>query len=254
MGTTLTGTRPIAIVTGGGHRVGRAICLQLASRGLDVLLTYHTSHAAAERLAEEIRDSGGGADISHLDLADTNAVESWSRSVAASLPRLDVLVHNASVYEASPLDRISKSDCLDHYAVNALAPMLLSAALSPLLRAAPAPGGAIVAMLDIHTETHPRKNHAAYSMSKAALGAMVRALARDLAPEIRVNGVAPGVVAWPESGPESSPEMQRRYLDMVPLARAGTPEEAARAVAFLALDATYTTGQTLRIDGGRSLR
>ncbi|MBZ0173377.1 MAG: SDR family oxidoreductase, partial [Phycisphaerales bacterium] len=136
-----------------------------------------------------------------------------------------------------------------------LSPLALSAALAGALASSPLPGrGAIVAMLDIHAEGLPRAGHAAYAMSKAALGAMVRSLAVDLAPSVRVNGVAPGVVAWPEVGPEADPTMQERYLSQVPLGRAGAPQDAAGAVAFLALDAAYTTGHVLRVDGGRSLR
>jgi pteridine reductase len=108
-------------------------------------------------------------------------------------------------------------------------------------------------MCDIHASERPRKNFAAYSMSKAALEQMVRVLALELAPKVRVNGVAPGVVAFPDSGAESDPEMQARYLKRVPLARSGTPEEAAEAVRWLALDATYTTGEVVRVDGGRWL-
>ncbi len=267
------GGRPIACITGGARRVGRAIALELAARGLDVLLTFNTSEHEAHATCDAIRGLGVDAAAVPLDLADPPATLARARQLAAALPRLDVLVHNASTYEPSPL---SPPDSLDldaaarQHAVNALSPLALSAALAPLLGASGT--GAIVAMLDIHTEPAPplpplpppaapassrcapRRDHAAYAMSKAALGAMVRALAVDLAPRIRVNGIAPGVIAWPESGPEADPEMQARYLSRVPLERAGTPEDAAKAVVFLALDATYTTGQVLAVDGGRALR
>ncbi len=165
-----------------------------------------------------------------------------------------MLVHNASTYEPSPLEALDLARAARQYQVNALSPLALSAALAPLLSRGERPGGgAIVAMLDIHAEGHARRDHAAYAMSKAALSAMVRSLAVDLAPGVRVNGVAPGVVAWPETGPDADAAMQERYLTRVPLGRAGTPEEAAGAVAFLALDAGYTTGHVLAVDGGRSL-
>jgi pteridine reductase len=108
-------------------------------------------------------------------------------------------------------------------------------------------------MCDMHALGRPRKGFAAYSMSKAALIEMVRCLARDLAPRVRVNGVAPGVVAFPESGYESTPDLQAKYLSRVPLDRSGTPEDAAEAVRWLALDARYTTGEIVRVDGGRWL-
>jgi pteridine reductase len=110
-----------------------------------------------------------------------------------------------------------------------------------------------VCMTDIHAMGRPRRDHAAYAMSKAALAQMVDSLARDLAPRVRVNAVAPGVVAWPEDGAEADAAMQARYLSRVPLGRAGTPGDASGAVAWLALDAAYVTGQTIRVDGGRWL-
>lgn len=258
-----SGERPIACVTGGARRVGRAIALELAARGLDVLLTFNTSEHDARDTCDAIRGHGVDAAALRLDLADPPATLARAQQLAAVLPRLDVLVHNAATYEPSPLDQLDLAAAARQHAVNALSPLACSAALAPLLgepERCGGAGGAIVAMLDIHTEPLPtlrplpRRDHAAYAMSKAALGAMVRALAVDLAPHVRVNGVAPGVIVWPESGPESDPGMQARYLSRVPLRRAGTPEDAARAVAFLALDATYTTGQVLAIDGGRSLR
>lgn len=249
------GDRPVALVTGGARRVGRAICLELASRGLDILLTYNTGNADAENTLDGARALGVDARAAPLDLADTRAVQGWAGAAARSLHRLDVLVHNASTYEPSPLAALDPDRAAWQYAVNALSPLVLSAALAPRLAESPRDGGgSIVAMLDIHAEHHPRPDHAAYAMSKAALGAMVRSLAIDLAPGVRVNGVAPGVVAWPESGPDADRDMQARYLARVPLVRAGTPEDAAKAVAFLALDAAYTTGQVLAVDGGRALR
>jgi pteridine reductase len=163
-------------------------------------------------------------------------------------------VHNASSYTPSPLASLTAEHALSHFRINALAPLLLSRLLAPALSASALPGGgSIVALTDIHALGRPRRDFAAYAMSKAALGQMIESLARDLAPRVRVNAVAPGVVAFPDDGPEASPDLQAAYLARVPLARAGTPAEAAKAVAFLALDAHYTTGATLRLDGGRWL-
>ncbi len=243
--------RPLALVTGGARRVGAAICRELARAGCEVEFTYRSSANEAEALAQEI-----GAEPHRLDLNDIEAAQRWARDRAASWKRLDVLVHNASIYTPSPLGDLRPEDALRHYRVNALAPLLLSASFAPLLtRTAALPGAApcIVAMCDMHVTGRPRKGFAAYSMSKAALGEMVRTLTRELAPAVRVNGVAPGVVAFPESGYESDPEMQRRYLSRVPLGREGTPEDAAGAVRWLALDAPYVTGEIVRVDGGRWL-
>jgi pteridine reductase len=251
----LRGDRPVALVTGGARRVGRAVCLAMASRGLDVVLTRRRSAAEAERTAADVRALGVEACTLELDLAEPEGVRSAGREIAEALPRLDVLVHNASTYEPSPLGAIDLDAARRQVHVCALSPLVLTEALADALSASPMRGGgAVVAMLDIHTEGLPRPDHAAYTMAKAALGGLVRALAVDLAPTVRVNAVAPGVVAWPEEGPEADPDAQRRYLRRVPLDRSGTPEEAARAVVFLALDATYTTGQVVRVDGGRALR
>lgn len=248
------GTRPLAIVTGGARRVGRAICLSLGGAGCDVLLTYLGSERAAMATRDDVRALGVSAEASQLDLDRLDDVEAFGARLLESPRRVDVLVHNASVYEASPLESLKAGAAMGQYRVNALAPMLLTQLLAPRLRESALPGGgAVVAMCDIHAMDRPRRNFVAYNMSKAALAQMVMSLARDLAPRVRVNGVAPGVVAFPESGQESDPEMQRRYLSRVPLERSGTVEEAAEAVRWLALDATYTTGQIIRIDGGRSL-
>lgn len=241
----------LALVTGGSRRVGAAICRELARAGCDVAFTYRSSGREAEALAQEI-----GAEPHRLDLNDTEAAQRWARDRAAAWKRLDVLVHNASIYAPTPLDTLTPDDALRHYRVNALAPLLLSAAFAPLMtRTSTLPGAApcIVAMCDMHVTGRPRKGFAAYSMSKAALVEMVRTLTRELAPAVRVNGVAPGVVAFPESGYESDPEMQRRYLSRVPLGREGTPEDAAGAVRWLALEAPYVTGEIVRVDGGRWL-
>lgn len=245
--------RPVALITGASHRVGRAIALELASRGCDLLLharhteTLAETHAAAESL---------GARCTRLaaNLDDPALAEQLAADALAASPRLDILIHNASSYSATPLASLSAEHALAHFRVNALAPLLLSRSLAPALATSPMPGGgAIVAMTDIHALGRPRRDFAPYAMSKAALAQMVESLARDLAPRVRVNAVAPGVVAFPSSGPEASTDLQAAYLARVPLARAGTPADAAKAVAFLALDARYTTGTTLRVDGGRWL-
>lgn len=246
--------RPRALVTGGSRRVGAAIARELARAGCDVTVTYDSSHRAAASLVEELRALGVDADAWRLPLADATTLRARAEELRARHARWDVLVHNASTYEPSPLDSLEGDRVLRDYAVNAAAPLLLSACLAPDLSASPLPhGGAIVAMGDIHALGRPRRDHASYSMSKAALVEMVRALARDLSPRVRVNAVAPGVILWPEHGPDSDPKAQQAYLARVPLGRTGTPEDAAQAVRWLALEASYVTGQVLALDGGRSL-
>ena len=252
--------RPVALITGGARRVGRAIAFALARAGCDVIITFRGSDREARTLLEEVRPLGARGACERLDLSDLVAVRGFAAGFARSHARLDVLVHNASVYEPSPLESLARTpgpgevSADEMLTVNAVAPLVLTAGLAGLLRSSVLPGGgAVVAMCDIHAMGRPRRDHAAYSMSKAALAEMVRSLARDLAPGVRVNGVAPGVVAWPEAGAEADPAMQERYLSRVPLGRAGTPEDAAEAVRWLALEARYTTGQVVRVDGGRWL-
>ena len=249
--------RPVVFVTGGARRVGRAICLSFARAGCNVALTYNTSREEADATAAEIHALGVQATVHALPLDDAATVVSQSAALAAAHPRCDILIHNASIYESSPLDELTPDRALRDYTINALAPLLLSRAFAPALAKSELPaGGAIVAMADIHAMGEhglPRKDMASYAMSKAALVEMVRSLARELAPRVRVNAIAPGVVAWPESGRESDTAAQAAYLKRIPLQRAGTPDDAAEAVRWLALDAHYITGQVIRLDGGRSM-
>lgn len=247
-------SRPAALVSGGAKRVGRAIALELARAGCDVWITYHRSAEEAREVDAALRAAGSKGGVIELALDDLARVEREGDRLAKALSRLDILVHNASTYEPSPLGEVDAARAMRDYAVNAAAPLLLSARLAPLLsQSEMAGGGAIVAMCDLHAMGRPRKGFASYSMSKAALEEMVRSLARDLAPRVRVNGVAPGVVAWPEQGAEASDEEQKKYLSRVPLGRAGTVEDAAKTVRWLAMEATYVTGEVVRLDGGRWL-
>jgi pteridine reductase len=243
------------MITGAARRVGLASATALAKAGCDLVITYLRS--ADEALAAAQGLSGLGADVraERLDLNDLPGAEARAQRLARELPRLDVLVHNASVYAPTPLAGLTAEQLLENFRVHAAAPALLTRQLAPLLSRSPLPGGgAVVCMCDIHAMGRPRKDHLAYAMSKAALAELVRSLAVDLAPRVRVNGVAPGAVAFADSGQDADPEMQRKYIARTPLGRSGTPEEAAEAVRWLALDATFTTGEIVRVDGGRRLR
>jgi pteridine reductase len=240
-------------VTGGARRVGRAVALELARRGCDLAVTYRRSEREAETLLTEAAALGASVRIDRLDLEDPANAEEYGTALAASSP-VDILVHNASIYAGAPLAELTAEHALRMFRVNALGPLLLTKRLAGRLAASPlAGGGAVVGMADIHAMGLPRSGFAAYAMSKAALVEAIRSLARELAPRVRVNGVAPGVVAWPEKGYEADEAAQQAYLKRVPLGRAGTPEDAATVVAWLALEATYITGQIIRLDGGRSL-
>jgi len=246
--------RPVVLITGAAKRVGRAVALRMARAGCDVFFTYHQSGEEAESLARELSELGSMGSFYQIDLTDPAVIEDFARDLAASMNRLDVLVHNASVYSASPLQDVTLEDVMRQYQVNAAAPLLLTARLAPLLMQSEMKGGAsVVCFTDIHSMGRPRKDFAAYSMSKAAVTEMVYSLARDLGPEVRVNAIAPGVVAWPEEGADADPEMQRKYVRRIPLGRPGTPDDAAEVVRWLAFDATYLTGEIIRVDGGRWL-
>ena len=252
---SLSGTRPVALVTGGTRRVGDATARALHAAGCDVLITRRSTTPQA--LPAHV---AGAID---LELSDLDGVERVGQMLARDLVRLDVLVHNASAYFPTPLASVTGAQALDFAKVNAIAPLLLSRALAPRLAQSTLAGpngqpigGAIVTMCDIHAMGElgqVRRDFVAYAMSKAALLEMTLVLARELAPKVRVNAVAPGVVAFPESGHESDPAVQARYLSRVPLERAGTPSDAAQAVCWLALHAAYCTGQVIRVDGGRAI-
>ncbi|HVZ94697.1 MAG TPA: SDR family oxidoreductase [Phycisphaerales bacterium] len=250
----MTPVRPLALITGGARRVGRAICLELANAGCDIHFTHLNSRADAVQVCAALELLGVRATTSLLDLDDPAAVERFTLEFIARHPRLDVLVHSAAIYESSGTTGVTADAVLRHYRINALAPLLLTARLGAILAESQLPGGgSVIAFSDIHSLGRPRKQHAAYSMSKAALTEMVQTLAIELAPRVRVNAIAPGVIAFPETGPESDPDIQARYLKRVPLARSGTPEDAAKAVRWLALEANYITGEIIRLDGGRWL-
>lgn len=254
-------SRPLALITGGAKRIGRAATLGLARSGCDVLVTYRGSRDGAEGTIAEAVALGASAVASRalaVDLDDLGATEKFAAGLAAQLPRLDVLVLNASTYERTPLESLSADQLTGAFRVNAASAALLASRLAPKLSASTRiGGGAIVAMCDIHAMGEhglPRtRDFLAYAMSKAAIAEMVRSLARELAPKVRVNGIAPGVVAWPERGYESDAAAQQLYLAKVPLGRAGTPEDAAEVIRWLALDATYVTGEIIRLDGGRNM-
>jgi pteridine reductase len=235
------------LVTGAARRVGRAIALELARCGCDVAVHYHGSAAQARQVAAEITALGRRAAALSADLASPPQVAGLVEQVRQALGRLDILINNASVF---PQTQGAAWQDAEHWQttlmVNAVAPAMLAQAAAPLMRAG---GGRIVNLADILAE-RPIRGHAAYCASKAALVAITRSLARELAPEITVNAVAPGIAIFPE---HYSQELRAELTQRVPLRRAGSPEQIARVVRFLALEAEYITGQVIAVDGGRSV-
>ena len=237
-----------ALITGGARRVGRHVALHLAERGWDIAITYNRSAADASALAERVEGLGRECVVVEADFTDPPVAAARVGDVLARrFPRLDLLLHNASLYERGGLLETDHAQLRRLLAVHAESPVLLTQRLAPLLRAA---GGSVIVMSDEQLE-RPGPVYAAYSLSKAALENAVKSLARELAREVTVNAIAPGVVEWPHDMPTAARE---NYLKRVPLARAGTPQDVANLVEFLCIGGRYITGQTIRLDGGRSVR
>jgi pteridine reductase len=240
--------RPVALITGAARRVGAVIARTLHAAGYDLALHYRHSVDEARALAEELQASRARSVLPvQADLADPAAPASSIESVVAHYGRLDTLVNNASAFFPTPVGDATQAQWETLFASNARAPFFLSQAALPALREA---RGSIVNLVDIYAE-RPLADHPLYCMAKAALAAMTRSLALDLAPEIRVNGVAPGAVMWPNDGKPY--DDQQAMLARTPLKRAGTPEDVAATVLWLLRDAPFVTGQIIRVDGGRTL-
>jgi pteridine reductase len=240
--------RPVALVTGAARRIGAAIARTLHADGYDVVLHHRASGDAATALAAEFETVRPGSVLPLLaELSDLDALPALVQHAITRFGRLDALVNNASAFFATPLATATPAQARLLLDVNALAPWVLAQAAAPYLAAA---GGAIVNLVDIHAE-RPLREHALYGASKAALIYLTQALALELAPQVRVNAIAPGAILWPEGG--KSEAAQETILARVPLGRTGSAEEIANAVRWLLREATYTTGQILRLDGGRSL-
>jgi pteridine reductase len=211
------------------------------------MLHYRKSAGEARLLSAELNHvRASSVALIQADLLETAKLPSLVEQTLQTFGRLDGLVNNASSFFATPLGEIEIADFDDLIGTNLKAPLFLSQAAAPALRRAQ---GAIVNIADIHAE-RPLKNYVVYSVAKAALVGLTRSLARELAPEVRVNAVAPGPVLWPED--DSFDELSRqRIISHTPLKREGTPEDIAGAVHFLLADARYVTGETINVDGGR---
>ena len=236
----------VALVTGGAVRVGRAISSALAEDGYRVIIHYNSSAGPADELVDEIRSKGGEAVAIQADLADSAGVRRLAREAVDAFGGLDVLVNNASVF---PPERLEETDeaLWDHtVAVNLRAPFFLIRHLAPTLRER---RGAVVNLADL-AGLQAWAAYAAHAVSKAGVVHLTRVAARALAPEVRVNAIAPGTVLPPE---HLTGDEVRRLAERAPLGRTGTPDDVVRAVRYL-LQAEFVTGETLVVDGGRLLR
>jgi len=243
----MSSSRPVVLVTGAARRVGAVIARQLHPH-CDLALHYRSSAEAMQTLAAELEAARAGSVLTvRADLGDIAALPGLVEAVVARFGRLDHLVHNASSFHPTRIGEVDEAAFDGLFASNAKGPFFLSQAAAPHLRAA---RGSMVSLLDIYAE-RPLPDHAVYSMAKAAHRMMVLALAQALGPEVRVNGVAPGTVLWSEKPfkAESPEAIDTRTA----LGRVGTPEAVATAVRQLLLEADYTTGAVLPVDGGRLL-
>ena len=241
-------TRPVVLITGAAKRVGATIARALHAAGYDLALHYRRSRAEVDALCAELERARPGSTLAiRAELADGERLPAIVHDCVERFGRLDALVNNASAFFPTPIGEVTAAQWDDLFASNARAPLFLSQAAAPHLRRA---RGAIVNLLDVYAQ-RPLAGHVVYCMAKAALSMLTLALAKDLAPDVRVNAVAPGVVLWPEGGKPFAD--QAALIARTPLRRAGSPDDVAAAVLFLIRDAAFTTGQVIAVDGGRSL-
>jgi NAD(P)-dependent dehydrogenase (short-subunit alcohol dehydrogenase family) len=236
-----------ALVTGAARRIGRAIAEDLAAAGAHVAVCHHTSADEAETVVAGIRARGGTAERFAIDLGDPRAIEPLAGAVAARLGPVDVLVNNASVFYRTPIDTVGEAEWDAIMTVNLKAPYLLSLALGRAMRARGA--GKIVNLADIAVD-RPHPGYLPYNVSKAGIVALTRALARELAPAVQVNCVAPGPVL---EAIDATAESTAAVLRRTPLGRLGTAADVAAAVRFLIEGSDFVTGTTVVVDGGRAL-
>jgi len=238
------------LVTGAARRIGAAIARELHRAGARVALHCRSSRADAERLAAELNGArAGSAVVVEADLLDLDALPRLVEDAVRAFGRLDAVVNNASSFYPTPFGAIGPGEWEDLIGSNLRAPLFLAQAAAPHLARA---RGAIVNIIDIHAE-RPLKDYAVYSIAKSGLAGLTRALALELGPHVRVNGVAPGAILWPDSGEHFDAGEKSRIVEQTPLGRIGDPADVAGAVKYLLFDAPFVTGQILAVDGGRSL-
>lgn len=242
---------PVVLITGAARRIGAAITSALHAAGYRIALHYHHSQSEALRLRERLEQERPCSTLLlQADLCDSARLPALVEDCIAHFGRLDALVNNASAFRPSPIGETSPATWDTLMATNAKAPFFLAQAAAPYLRQS---HGTILNLTDVYAE-RPLAQHSAYCMSKAALTMLTLTLAQELAPEVRVNAIAPGAILWPESQAGANAETDRAaILERTALKRSGAPEDIAVAALFLLDQAAYCTGQILRVDGGRWL-
>ncbi len=239
-----------ALITGAANRIGSRIARTLHENGANLIIHYRDSATAATELQQQLNSSRSGSAITLAgELNDIAALQNLSQDAAEAFNGLDILINNASSFYPTPIGEITQQHWDSLLSSNFKAPLFLSQACYPWLRES---RGVIVNMLDIYA-TVPLKNHSVYSSAKAANQMLVKSLALDLAPEVRVNGIAPGAILWPQQSHAAELEAQQKIVAQIPLQRTGTPQSIAQTVLFL-INNDYITGEVIRVDGGRLLQ
>jgi pteridine reductase len=237
-----------ALITGSSRRIGAVIVKNLHASGMDVGIHYNSSKTEATSLCAELNElRPNSASIFSGDITLVNETENLVKDFISWSGRIDLLVNNASSFYPTPIGTITENHWNDLIGTNLKGPLFITQAASDALRKA---HGSVINLIDVHTRS-PLKNHPAYSSAKAGLKMLTRSLAKDLAPEIRVNGISPGAILWPEDG--ISEEAKKSILEQIPLNRTGSPQDIADCVLFLLNQANYITGQIIAVDGGRSV-
>jgi len=238
----------VALITGAAHRIGATVARTLHAEGMNIVIHYRGSREGALALQQELNGiRPESVVLVQADLLETKKLTSLAKEAHKAWGRLDVLVNNASTFFPTPVGKIDEKQWDDLMGSNLKAPLFLSQAVAPFLKAN---HGCIVNIVDIHAD-RPLKNYPVYSMAKAGLAMLTKALAGELGPEVRVNAVAPGAILWPEH--EMDEVTKQRIISRTFLKRQGDPTDIAKAIRFLVMDAPYVSGQILAVDGGRSL-
>ena len=240
----------VILVTGGAKRVGAAICRRLHAQGAYLIVHYRSSLDEAKALSDELnRQRPESVALAQADLLDTDLLPSLVEKAIKRFGRLDVLINNASSFFPTLLQQCTMNDWDDLVGSNLQAPLFLTQAAASYLKER---RGCVVNIIDIHTE-RPLKNYVIYNAAKGGLLALTKSLAVEMAPEVRVNGVSPGPILWPEAGEWSDDTARQQIIASTLLQRCGEPDDIAKTVQFLIADAPYITGQVIAVDGGRSI-
>jgi len=243
-------SNPVVLITGSARRIGACIARHLHQLGYKIALHHRNSVQEAKALAADLNQLRANSVITiYGDLNQLNEIQQVVDAAVAHWGRLDGVINNASSFYPTPLGSVTQEQWDDLLNSNLKAPFFIAQAAAKALQIS---HGCIINIADIYAD-RPLKDHPVYCAAKAGNVMLTKSLARELAPEVRVNGIAPGAILWPEQNDEQQQNKQQNILDRIPLAREGDPEDIAKAVEFLLAQAPYITGQIITVDGGRSL-